>query len=57
LHWRNVDPKEELEEHERLYKTILKGEQEAELTMHRHLNRVANIASRAVKSSTGSGGR
>lgn len=50
LYWPNIDFREEAENHEKLYKAILKGEKEAELAVRDHLDRVANIVGQALES-------
>ena len=49
LYWPVVDPWEELENHEKLYRAILEGEEEAQLAMRSHLERVANVVEQAME--------
>ena len=51
VYWPKIDPQEELESHEELYRAILEGENEAELAMRKHLDRVANIVEQALEDS------
>lgn len=49
LYWPVVDPWEELENHEKLYRAILKGEEEAQVAMRSHINRVADIVEHTME--------
>lgn len=48
LYWPVVDPWEELENHEKLYRAILEGEEEAQVAMRSHLDRVADVVEQAM---------
>ena len=52
LYWPIVNPREELENHKKLYRAILQGEEEAQLAMRDHIEHVANVVEQAIQSDT-----
>jgi GntR family transcriptional repressor for pyruvate dehydrogenase complex len=51
VYWPKVDPREELEGHEKLYRAVLQGEEEAELAMREHLDRVLSVVEQDLEDS------
>ena len=56
FYWPVVDPWEELENHEKLYRAILKGEEEAQVVMRDHLERVADVVEQAIENEASASG-
>lgn len=54
-YWPYTDFQEELASHEKLYRAILEGETEADLEMHKHIDRVASIMGKALDRASTSG--
>jgi len=57
VYWPNIDLQEEFESHEKLYRAVLSGEDQAELEMRAHLDRVAKIVEQNIEGSIGLSGR